>query len=419
MTNLIGPRGFEPMVAKRVDEARSKMLIESSQLYHEISNSLMESSALYSVDDYLSSVRGVDRIATKYDSDTACFAVRGHDHNRSVTFLLSASGTFNLVSCSGRRDRVISDKSYLNLIAGNLLSASLAMKRLTGNSGKVSPIDVYLILVGHVKRNNGYQRFNVHSLRQSMLSRIGFGTHLVVVEPTGLRACSVHKGCLVFRLRIRGRSHNPAFPWLGENPWNVLMRFEENLARTMKPRHDIYPVEVGKAPPMTLSSFLIAYPTETPLRVEFHQPYSLGERNSIEAEYYVSLPPEFHYQEFEEKLPSLIREIGKATRCETSVEVVYEEKPFREDPKSVIVKATSNAFLKLTGFEPIFEWLPYPISAKDLTSSGFARDVVALGPGDWTFTSAQDEKTVIAESIRISEILAEIPYEVTLLQEKQ
>jgi hypothetical protein len=195
------------------------------------------------------------------------------------------------------------------------------------------------------------------------------------------------------------------------------MRFEENLARTMKPRHDIYPVEVGKAPPMTLSSFLIGYPTATPLRVEFHQPYSLGERNSIEAEYYVSLPPEFHYEELEEKLPSVLREIGKGTRCETSVELVYGEKPFREDSESVIVKATSNTFLKLTGFEPIFEWLPYPVSAKDLVSSRFAKDVVVVGPGDWTFSSAQSEKTIVAEALRASDILANVPYQVSLLPE--
>ncbi len=405
------------MAVKGADEAGSITMIELSQLYHEISDSLMEGSALYLVDDYLSSIRGVDRIATKYDSDTACFAVRGHDHTRSVTFLLSTSGAYRSMPCSGNKDEVKSYESYLNLIVGNLLSASLAMKGVTGNTCKVSPIDVYLILVGQVERDHSYQRFNVQSLRESILGRIGFGTHLVIIESTGLRACTVQKGCLVFKLRIRGRSHNPAFPWLGENPWDVLIRFERSLASTMKPRHDIYPVEVGKAPPMILSSFLLGYPTMTPLQVEYHQPYSIGEHSSIEAEYYVSLPPEFPYREFEDKLPVTLKEIVKGTGCDASVEVVYEEEPFREDAQSVIVKATSNAFLKLTGFEPIFEWLPYPASAKDLTSNGFAKDIVALGPGDWTLSSAQSEKAIIAEALRASEILASVPYEVSLLSE--
>jgi hypothetical protein len=168
---------------------------------------------------------------------------------------------------------------------------------------------------------------------------------------------------------------------------------------------------------MILSSFLIGYPTVTPLRVEFDQPCSIGERSSIQAEYYVSLPPEFEYKELEEKLPIELKESGKNTGCEAVVEVVYEEKPFREDPQSVIVKATSNTFLKLTGFEPIFEWLPYPVSAKDLVSSRFANDVVVIGPGDWTSSSSQTEKTIIAEALRTSQILSNIPYEVSLLPE--
>jgi acetylornithine deacetylase/succinyl-diaminopimelate desuccinylase-like protein len=405
------------LAAKGADEAGSKTMIESSELYHEISDSLMEGSALYPVDDYLSSIKGVDRIATKYDSDTACFAVRGHDHTRSVTFLLTASGLLHPALCSGGRDKVTSDNSYLNLITGSLLSASLALKRIQRNATKAAPVDVYFILVGDGANKESYQRFNGQSLKESILGNIGFRTHLVIVEPTGLRVCSVQKGCLIFRLRVRGRSHNPAFPWLGENPWDVLIRFEESLASTMKPRHDIYPVEVGKAPPMILSSFLLGYPTMTPLQVEYQQPYSIGERSGIEAEYYVSLPPEFPYKEFEDMLSVTLKEIAKDTGCDTLVEVVYREEPFREDPQSVIVKATSNAFVKLTGFEPIFEWLPYPVSAKGLTSGGSAKDVVVVGPGDWTLSSAQSEKTIIAEALRASKILANIPYEASLLPE--
>lgn len=390
---------------------------EASQLFHEITASLIKGKAIYPVDDYLSSFTGVERIPCRYDSDMACFAIRGRDHTRSVTFLLSASEMLHPVRCPGDRDKVASDNSYLNLIATNLLSASLALKRIQRNAKKAAPVDIYFILVGDGARKGSYQRFNGQSLRESILGSIDFGTHLVIIEPTCLRVCSVQKGCFVFRLRIRGRSHNPAFAWLGENSWDVLIRFEESLASTMKPRHNTYPVEVGKAPPMILSSFLIGYPTMTPLRVEFDQPCSIGERSSIEAEYYVSLPPEFQYKELEQKIQIALKESGKGTGCEASVEVIYEEKPFREDPQSVIVKATSNAFLKLTRFEPIFEWLPYPVSAKDLVSSRFAMDVVVIGPGDWTFSSTQSEKTIIAEALRASEILASVPYEVSLLSE--
>jgi acetylornithine deacetylase/succinyl-diaminopimelate desuccinylase-like protein len=390
---------------------------EASQLYHEISDSLNKGKAVYPVDDYLSSLTGVERIPCRYDSDMACFAITGRDHTRSVTFLLTPSGILHPALCSRSRDKVTDDNSYLSLIAGSLLSTSLALRRIQRNATKAAPVDIYFISVGDGADKETYQRFNGQSLKESILGSIGSGTHLVIIEPTGLRVCSVQKGCLVFGLGIRGRSHNPAYPWLGENPWDALVRFEESLAATMKPKHDIYPVEVGKAPPMTLSSFLLGYPNMIPMRVEFDQPCSIGERSSIEAEYYVSLPPEFQYKEFEEKLPMVLKESSKDTRCDSSVEVIYEEKPFREDPQSVIVKAISNAFVKLTGFEPIFEWLPYPVSAKDLVSSGFATDVVVIGPGDWTFSSAQSEKTIIAEALRASEILASVPYEVSLLSE--
>jgi hypothetical protein len=187
----------------------------------------------------------------------------------------------------------------------------------------------------------------------------------------------------------------------------------------MRPKHELYPVEVGKAPPMMLSNFLIGYPTVTPLQVEYHQPYMFGEHSSIEAEYYVCIPPGFPYKDFEEKLSSVGNEVAEGSGCEASLSVIYEEEPFREDAQSVIVRAASSAFQKLTGFEPIFEWLPYPVSAKDLISSGFAKDVVVFGPGDWTFSEAHDEKAMIAEALRASEILAEIPYEVASLQENR
>jgi acetylornithine deacetylase/succinyl-diaminopimelate desuccinylase-like protein len=185
----------------------------------------------------------------------------------------------------------------------------------------------------------------------------------------------------------------------------------------MKPRHDTYPVEVGKAPSLILSNFLIGYPAVTPLQVKYHQPTTLGESSSIEAEYYVSIPPEFPHKEFEEKVSAAAVENAKRAGCEASLSVVYEEEPFQQDAKSVLVRATTNVFQKLTGFEPVVEWLPYPVSGKILTSSGFAKDVMVLGPGDWTMTNAQDEKSTLIEAFRASEILAEIPYEVASLVE--
>jgi acetylornithine deacetylase/succinyl-diaminopimelate desuccinylase-like protein len=143
----------------------------------------------------------------------------------------------------------------------------------------------------------------------------------------------------------------------------------------------------------------------------------LGERSSLEIEYYVSIPPEFPCKEFMEKLSIMAKEIAKNAGCEATVSKVYEEEPFREDAQSLIVRATSSAFQKLTGFEPVFEWLPYPVSAKELASSKFARDVLALGSGDWTMSTANDEKTTIANAIRASEVLAEIPYEIASLEE--
>jgi hypothetical protein len=291
------------------------------------------------------------------------------------------------------------------------------MKKVGSNRDRALPINVYFVLVENGGNELGYQRFNPRFLRESVLGTIGSGTHLVVVESTGLRACIVQKGCVVFTLEIGGRSHHPCFPWLGENPWDVLIRFEESLAATVKPRHDIYPVEVGKAPPMTLSNFLIGCPTMTPVRLEFHPPLVFGESSSIEAEYYVCIPPEFSHKEFEEKVSAVTTEVAKHYGCKASVSIIYEEEPFREDAKSVLVRATINVFQKLTDFEPVIEWLPYPVSGKDLISSGFARDLIVVGPGDWTMASPQDEKKTIMEAFRASDILAEIPYGIVSLTE--
>lgn len=392
---------------------------EVLELYRQIYDSLSRNRGVYVVDDFLSSIRGIERIPTRYDSGMTCFVVRGRDSTRSVTFLLSASGALHPMRCLERLDGGLHGNSYLNLTAGNLLSACLAMKNVQGRRNKALPVDVYFVLVGNGERKLGYRHFDPQFLRESILDTIGSGTHLIVVESTGLRACIVQKGCLVFRLKIRGRFHHPAYPWLGENPWDVLIRFEESMAGTMKPKHDIYPVEVGRAPPIMLSNFMIGYPTMTPLQVEYVQPHLFGENSSIETEYYVCVPPEFSYKDFESKLSSVLEEVARGSGCEASVDVIYEEQPFREDPQSVIVNATSSAFLRLTGFEPVFEWLPHPVSANDLISSGFAKDIMVLGPGDWTLSSTQDEKTIIAEVLRAAEILETIPYEAALLQERQ
>ena len=388
------------------------------KLYRSIRDSLRSNGSIYVVDDYLSSIAGIERIPTKYDSETACFVVRGNDPNHSVTFLLRASGAFRPTLRLDRMSGGLGDNSYLNLAAGNLLSACLAMENLQRKKQNKLPIDVYMVLIGMRDGNLGYQRFDSQSLRDSVLGTIGRSTHLVVVESTGLRACIVQKGCIVLRLEISGRSHQPAFPWLGENPWDVLIKFEENVSNTMKPKHDIYPVEVGKAPPMMLSNFLIGYPTMTPVWLKYQQPYMFGERNSIEVEYYICIPPESSIKEMEDRLQGTAKETAKRVGCGVEVSMTYEEEPFREDAKSAIVRATCNAFKKLTRFEPVFEWLPYPVSANNLTSSGFAKDIMVLGPGDWTFSSTQDDKTIIAEALHASEIFAEIPFEGALSEDK-
>jgi hypothetical protein len=292
------------------------------------------------------------------------------------------------------------------------------MRNLQFRKNNKLPVDVYMVLIGMQDGKLGYQRFNSQSLRDSVLGTIGHSSHLIVVESTGLRACIVQKGCIVLRLEISGRSHQPAFPWLGENPWDVLIKFEEDVSDIMRPRHDIYPVEVGKAPPMILSNFLIGYPTLTPMQIKYQQPYLFGERNAIEVEYYVCIPPEFSNKDIEERFSRTAKEIAKRAGCEVTASVTYEEEHFRGNPKSAIVRATCSSFKKLTRFEPVFEWLPYPVSAKDLTSSGFAKDIMVLGPGDWALSSSQDDKTIIAEALHASEIFAEIPFEGVLSEDK-
>jgi len=388
-------------------------------LYHEILNSLGKGEARFLVDDYLSSLKGIQRIPAKCTSDASYFVVRGHDRSPSTAFLVTARKTFSVASSSGE-DRQVNNETYSRLLAANIASATLALK--TVSEDRPPPTDVFLVILGDEAEKRKYQRYTVEPVEEASAGDHGntiFGTHLVVVESTGLRACSVQKGCIVFKLCIKGKLHHPAFPWLGQNPWNALMRFGENLNGIMRPKHSIYPVEVGEAPPLILSRFLLGYPTMTPTHIKATEPAIIGESIPVEIEYYASTPPEFSHTDFKDRLSSVVVEVAKGSGCEASIEDVFEEEPFREDSHSPIVAALSQAFLKSTGFEPIFEWLPFPISARELKSTGFAKDVVAFGPGDLTLTNGQNELGIVGEAFRASRILARIPCEVAALEDRQ
>nr|MDO8134245.1 peptidase dimerization domain-containing protein [Candidatus Njordarchaeum guaymaensis] len=393
---------------------------EALELYHRFSRSLEEGGAAYLVDEYLSSIEALDRLPTSYDSSIACFFAKGRDHSRSVTFLVNTQGTLHNATWSKDRSETTIDRSYLNLAAGNMVSAFLAMRRLSENEGKEPPIDVAFILLSDESNKRGYQGLAA-SLSKAFVSkddRIKAGTHLIVVESTGLRVCNVQKGCLTFKLIVEGRLHHPSFSWLGGNSLDAVNRFSESLSDTVKPQHDKYPIEVGKTPPLILSRFLVGYLTMTPMRIKHEQHGTMGGRSCIEVDYYVSTPPEFSFKDFKEKLNEAIVRVTQTTGCKASIEDMLEEEPFREDPHSVIVTATSKALLKLTAFEPVFEWLPFPVSAGELKSSGFARDVLAFGPGDWTLSGGQGEKNSTREALLASEVLAQIPHEIASLEEK-
>jgi acetylornithine deacetylase/succinyl-diaminopimelate desuccinylase-like protein len=243
-------------------------------------------------------------------------------------------------------------------------------------------------------------------------------THLVVVESTDLKVCNVQKGCIAFKLVLEGRLHHPSFSWLGENALDAVNRFSDGMSDIVRPHHDKYPVEVGKATPLILSRFLVGFPTMTPTCVRCEQENTSGGSSRIEVDYYVSTPPEFSSKNFKDKLNKTLIHVAETTGCKASIEAMLEEEPFRENPHSIIVTATSDVMKRLTGFEPVFEWLPFPISAAELKSSGFARDVIAFGPGDPTLSAKQDEKNMVREALLASEVLAQIPQRVATLEEE-
>jgi acetylornithine deacetylase/succinyl-diaminopimelate desuccinylase-like protein len=117
-------------------------------------------------------------------------------------------------------------------------------------------------------------------------------------------------------------------------------------------------------------------------------------------------------------LIAMAKEVEKSSGCQISIDETYVEEPFREDPSSLLVGAISGAVLKISGFEPIFEWLPFPVSTRELKTSGFASDVVAFGPGDWAPITTPNEKSIVSEILQASRILASIPHEATILDEK-
>nr|MDO8099007.1 M20 family metallopeptidase [Candidatus Njordarchaeota archaeon] len=379
-----------------------------------------EGSAAYLVDEYLSPIEALHKVPTRCDSNIVCFFAKGRDHSRSVTFLVDTQGTPHNATWSKDKSETNGDRSYLNLAAGNMVSAVLAMRRLSEKEKKEPPIDVAFILLGDESEKHGY-RGRSASLMQSFVSkddRIKAGTHLIVVAPTGLNVCNVQKGCITFKLIVEGRLHHPSFSWLGENPLDALNRFSESLSETVKPRHDKYPVEVGKTSSLILSHFLVGYLTMTPMSIRYERQGTMGGVSCIEVDYYVSTPPEFSSKNFQEKLNKALVHVTETTGCKVSIEDVLEEEPFREDPHSVIVTATSKALLKLTGFEPVFEWLPFPVSAGELKASNFARDVVAFGPGDCSLSGWQGEKSMVKDALVASEILGQTPYEVAVLEDE-
>ncbi|WXG43471.1 MAG: hypothetical protein WED04_05440 [Promethearchaeati archaeon SRVP18_Atabeyarchaeia-1] len=392
---------------------------EAYALFCQVFQSLENGSATYLVDDYLSGLSLLRRNPTRSGDNVVYFTRVGHDHSRSITYLVNAWGDYPDARC---KHAVSGDKNCLQLVAGKIVSAVLAMRAISTEADRDPPIDVSLVLLGSEGRRSTDSYFNVRLLRENTMcanmspeSR----NHVVVIESTGLRVCNVQKGCLVFKLAIRGRLHSPAFAWLGDSPWEALTRFGKSVDEFMKPRHHLYPVEYGKAPSATIANFLIGYPSIATTRVASDLSGVDEGVSSIASYSYVTLPPECSHKELMGEFRHVAERVGKNSGCQLSVEDEFVEQPFREDARSFVVNAISEAFLKVSGFEPIFEWLPFPVSARDLKESGFATDVVVFGPGDWTTIRPPNEKDIVAEIIEAAEVLAKIPYEAADMKEDQ
>jgi acetylornithine deacetylase/succinyl-diaminopimelate desuccinylase-like protein len=378
---------------------------------------LEEGGASYIVDEYLSSDEALRRVPTRYDSDIVCFLARGRDPSQSVTFLVNIRGPSNLTHAMAKGE-IGRDKSCLNLAAGNLVSAFVAIRKLTQEEKGGLPLDVAFILLGGESRKWGYRGLAT-SVSEAFASKnhgMIAATHLVVVEPTDLKVCNVQKGCITFKLVFEGQLHHPSFSWLGRNALDAVNRFSDGMSDIVRPQHDKYPVEVGKTTPLILSRFLVGLPTMIPTCVRCEQKGTVSGSSRIEVDYYVSTPPEFSSKSFKDKLNKALIHVAETTGCRASIEDMFEEEPFRENPHSIIVTATSDVLKRLTEFEPTFEWLPFPISAAELKSNGFARDVIAFGPGDPTLSAKQDEKNMVRETLLASEVLAKIPQRVATLE---
>jgi acetylornithine deacetylase/succinyl-diaminopimelate desuccinylase-like protein len=370
------------------------------------------------IDDYLSEFRNLTRNPTRSGSKAVYFTGSGLG-KRSTIYLLKVHAACPHSPFTTKGTTALGEEVPEYLVAEQLVSAAFAMRMISANVKRKSPLGTSLILFGNTGERDEHEYLNVRSLKEAIMCNENStpqGNHVIIIEPTGLRVCNVQKGCLIFKLVVKASPHNPALTWLGESTWDSLARFQKSANDLMEPRHAIYPVEYGRAPPAITSNFLIGYPTISTSLVRSDPKSTEVDRSIIESSHYVSLPPEFSYRELMTRLIAVAERVGKTGGCQLSIDETYVEEPFREDPNSPLLEAISNAVLKTSGFEPVFEWLPFPVSARELKGSGFARDVVVFGPGDWAPAAIPNEKEIVTEILQASKILVDIPNELAHLE---
>ena len=393
---------------------------EILKLYHEVLDSLEEGTSVYLIDDYLSELENLVRNPTRSGDNAIYFTRRGLSRH-SLMYLLKIHAGYPDSRSPEKMTTACGYDSSRYLTAEQLVSAAYAMKLVSANPRGEPTFGVSIILFERTGKGQCHEYVSARSLNETIMCNMSSAdpkNHIIIIEPTSLRVCNVQKGCLTFKLAIKGIPHDPSFAWLGDTAWDALSRFQKSVDDFIMPRHAIYPVEFGKAPAATTSNFLIGYPTMATEQVRSDERSTDGDRCSVESYHYVSLPPNFSHQELLKKLNATAKDVEKSSGCQLSIDEICSEESFREDPHSLVVEAICNAVVKTSGFEPIFEWLPFPVSAKELKVSHFASDVVAFGPGDWAPANTPNERGIVTEILQASRILARVPYEMAAFEEK-
>ncbi|MGH9401583.1 MAG: M20 family metallopeptidase [Terriglobia bacterium] len=229
------------------------------------------------------------------------------------------------------------------------------------------PCDVWM--ASTVDEEHSYQ--GVVKLRENLKAAAA-----VVSEPTGMNIAIASKGCLRWRLTVKGKAAHSSMPCLGTNAIEHMARVVRALEQTSSHLNELHHPLVGSP---TLNIGLIQGGTQV---------------NVVPDACWIEIDRRLIPGEKPEKVLSSYRELlnglqASGAELEWSMEEpMLQDQPMQTSTKSAIVSRTSQV-LKEAGLDSLPVGVPFGSDASKLARAGIPS--IILGPGNIEQAHTADE----------------------------